>query len=378
MKKIEVFDEDNSIIVDDQYDHTTIDFYPDEKKFDLSSSVKNDVFYNNAKYEYKISTNPLEVYIRLLERSSEPPMEYSVKDGVVLESELKKSRFSQVERIANLKKEIEWNKVELSNWYEVVCFILSKHPEIVSDVEYKKYLRQTEQRIKDGLSKIETFLKEKDDTGLEIIEGEYGKQIQYLDNKKTEKNKDIKDFSKYYEENIEKPLFTKGGSNYCGISEYEFRSSGEVLNYIDDLLNNKKTNSSINENTNKQQEKTFWLGYIWTIIVNLVTIGIAFGIYSQVSGNFEVIVISVLILIYLSIQGFFISYGNTNVNQILYLNSEFQRIRKLLKDTPNKTEMDEMQEAKKKVEKEKVKMLINTIALFILFLIAVCYLLGAL
>jgi|GEM_PF-5542408 len=90
MKTVEIFDEENSIVIDDQYTTDTLEFFPDKKIFEISSSIKDDAFYNYIKYEYKISANPIKLEYRLTERSYKPPKEYAVKDGVVLESEITK------------------------------------------------------------------------------------------------------------------------------------------------------------------------------------------------------------------------------------------------------------------------------------------------
>lgn len=61
------------------------------------------------------------------------------------------------------------------------------------------------------------------------------------------------------------------------------------------------------------EKKNYWeyLGYDWTVIVNLITIGVVFAIYGSIYEGFEVIVISLLILIYLSFQSFSMIYGKT-------------------------------------------------------------------
>ena len=48
-------------------------FFPENKKFNLRRSIKNDCLYFDSSFEYKITTNPTEIYIRLLEDFSEPP-----------------------------------------------------------------------------------------------------------------------------------------------------------------------------------------------------------------------------------------------------------------------------------------------------------------
>ena len=56
------------------------------------------------------------------------------------------------------------------------------------------------------------------------------------------------------------------------------------------------------------------------------------------------------------------------------LDAEFKRIRRLLKDEPNEYETEEIQEAKKKVDKAMVKMYINAGFIFIIYLIVLFYL----
>lgn len=121
-----------------------------------------------------------------------------------------------------------------------------------------------------------------------------------------------------------------------------------------------------------------WLGYIWTVIVNLITIGVVIAIYDNVYGNFETIVVSLLILIYLGFQSFSMIYGKTTAETAFALDGEFKRIRRLLKDEPDEYEAEEIQEAKKKVDKAMVKMYINAAFLFIIYLIALFSLFGAL
>ncbi len=121
-----------------------------------------------------------------------------------------------------------------------------------------------------------------------------------------------------------------------------------------------------------------WLGYAWTIVINLITIGVVLAIYDNVYASFETIVVSLLILIYLSFQSFSMIYGKTTAETAFALDGEFKRVRKLLKDEPNEYGAEEIQEAKKKVDKAMVKMYINAAFLFIIYLIALSQLFGAL
>lgn len=270
MRKIEIIDEENSIIIDNQYDTTDFTFYPEDKKFYVGRSVKDDCFFSNQIIEYKISTDPIEIQMRTLESSSEPPKEYSIKDGVVLESELKKEKMLAFfpDRVKNLKKDVEWNAVPLLGGYcEVNLYILSKHPEIISKENYRKFLRQTEERIKIGLSKIEKYLKENKKSGLKVIDGEYGRTIMYPDYKPTSEEEDKKKFN--IKEEVYKNLFNEKSSNYCGLSEEEFIGSLETLEYLDKILNKKEVFSAPIEKEEHKGNNAKWIA---VIVISLVAL----------------------------------------------------------------------------------------------------------
>lgn len=133
------------------------------------------------------------------------------------------------------------------------------------------------------------------------------------------------------------------------------------------------------------EKKSYWkyLGYAWTVIVNLITIGVVLGIYSNLYQSFEVIVVSLLILIYLSIQAFAMTYGSATIDTTFSTIFEFQRIRKLVQknqidEDEEKNEREEMQEARKKADKAKIKMYINAGFAFIIYIIALFHIFGAL
>lgn len=133
------------------------------------------------------------------------------------------------------------------------------------------------------------------------------------------------------------------------------------------------------------EKKNYWeyLGYTWTVIVNLITISVVLGIYSNLYQSFEVIVVSLLILIYLSIQTFVMTYGNATIDTVFSMNFEFQRLRKLVQKNQinqdeEENEREEIQEARKKVDKAKIKMYINAGFAFIIYIIALFHIFGAL
>lgn len=357
MKTVEILNEENLITITDGYEgcyETSVEVFPETKIFKIDNSVTDDCINHYQTYEYKISSDPIEMRVRLIESYSRTP-EYSisVKDGVVLEAEGR----------TDLRKQVEWSKIELFGNYEINLFILSKHPEIISHIEYRKLLRTTEQRINAALAKIEQTIKEKDNKGLEIFEGEYGKTIRHADEKKSKK------WSENEEGNLYKQLFESESPNYCGISQYEFSESSNILKHIDNLLNPKET-SSPESMVDKKKNYGKWLGYALNVTINLVTIGVVLGIYSKLYEDFEIIVTSILILIYLSLQSYFMVYSNG----LLGLSTEFKRIRKLLKDEPSKEE----KEMDKNIGPAMMKMYINAGFSSIIYLIALFHLFGAL
>ncbi len=133
------------------------------------------------------------------------------------------------------------------------------------------------------------------------------------------------------------------------------------------------------------ETKNYWkyLGYVWAVIINLITLGVVIAIYSSLYDSFEIISISILILIYLSIQTFAMTYGNATIENVFLMHAEFERLRKLLRkndemEEDEEFEKEEIKEARKKTNKAKVKMYINAGFAFIIYVIAIFNLLGAL
>lgn len=281
-KKVEIYDEDNSIVIDDDFDTTDFTFYPENKKFTVSQSIKNDCFYNKQTIEYKISANPIEIYMRTLESSHEPPLEYSIKDGVVLESELQKKDMIFPDRIEKLKKEVEWQKISLLGHFEVNLYILSKHPEIIAKEDYRRFLRQSMEKIKIGVIKVEEAVKT-DSHSLQFHIGDYGKSIWYPSNRLEKKERDEywalpeekRKETRYakkldYVEKFNDLLFKEDSLKYIGISDYEFKTSGEILDYIEKLLNKKETLQQKEPSEKMTKTKGFFLSLLLTLFLSWV------------------------------------------------------------------------------------------------------------
>ncbi len=249
-RSVEILEDENSIVIDEEYDVIGFEFFPQEKKFKITDSIKDDPHHNYLTYEYKISAIPTEIYIRLLESSHTPPEGYSVRDGVVLESEIIKR--GPAHDLENLKRQVEWHKANfIWGHFEIDFFILSRHPEIISPEDYRKFLRQSVERIKKGVAKVEEAVK-KDDHDLQIHSYDSGKGIWYTESESEKKEseaywdlpKEKRDQSTYgkklkYVENFNESLFSETSSSYISISENEFRNSDEIVDHIQKLLDKK-------------------------------------------------------------------------------------------------------------------------------------------
>jgi len=237
--KIEIFEEDgnNVLSLDDKYADFTIDIYPDSKTYESRMRLKDDVYYRTEKFEYRIKTDPIGIEKRLVERVDEPPEEYKVKDGVVLESEIaKNNKFLRGDFVDGLKKEVEWHEDWIGN--PISMYILSKHSEIISPEDYRRYLRQLSERVKTAILKIEKAL-ESDKTKLQIIDDEFGLGVWYpkdkLDKLEDEELEKLREHATKFQE----VLFNEKDEKYVGLSEGEFRSSKDILENIEAFLNKK-------------------------------------------------------------------------------------------------------------------------------------------
>jgi hypothetical protein len=242
--RIEIFeeDDDSSLMFEDEYTEYTIAVDPGSKTYQSKMSRKDDVYYRTQKFEYRICTTPVRVEVRLLERLDEPPPDrYAVKDGVVLESEiLARSRdilASMTKRfIADLKKEVEWRGVWVGD--PVSMYLLSKHSDIISPDDYRRYLRQLSEKIKIGTQKVEQAL-ESDEMGLQVTD-EYedsGRTIWYPMEKQDQmSDNEIKKALEHHHK-IQKRLFDEKSKEYVGISESEFKNGKKILEHIETFLN---------------------------------------------------------------------------------------------------------------------------------------------
>lgn len=125
-----------------------------------------------------------------------------------------------------------------------------------------------------------------------------------------------------------------------------------------------------------------YLGYIWIVISNLIALFVAFAIFGSTYSSFETIVFSLLILIYINLISFSGIYGQTKVKEVLMMHEEFKKMRKLLKEDVSEDdeifEQEDLKNAKEKAKQNEIKFYINAGFMFIIYIIVLWNLLGAL
>ena len=133
------------------------------------------------------------------------------------------------------------------------------------------------------------------------------------------------------------------------------------------------------------------LKYVWTIIVNIITLIIACEIFSVANDSFESVVLAVLVLIYLSIEVFMELYGLSQLEFLTAFSEELKIIKGLITKQTSRAELiqgantideimaipqetDEDKEARQAVEKKKntamIKFYINIAFQCVIYFIA--------
>ena len=125
-----------------------------------------------------------------------------------------------------------------------------------------------------------------------------------------------------------------------------------------------------------------YLPYIWTVVTNLIALLIVFAIFDAVYGSFETIILSLLVLIYISLVSLAGGFGQTKMREILVTNQEFKRLRRLLKEEQSEDEVldenEDVENAKAQMKKVQAKFYINSGFNLFIFTIAIINLLGSL
>lgn len=120
------------------------------------------------------------------------------------------------------------------------------------------------------------------------------------------------------------------------------------------------------------------LGYVWAVIINLITLFVVFSILSVADTSFEKIVLCFLVLIYLQIISISSVWSFQQLDFTGALYEEFKRIRHLLKEGTDEYEEEQAKEFKSKKDNITVTFYINAFFNFIIYVIIILNLLGAL
>lgn len=182
-----------------------------------------DTIYWKKLYEYRIDEH--EVLCRLIESEFEDagsPKEHDVRDGVVQESEIRaRDKYTKFawknaeDDIAELKTEVEWQKMEPNVLEGFKYFILSKK---LPKPDARRYFRQELERLKIGTAR---FFKEAEKYGLEPDESSL-ERFRVADGKSRPSNEEMKRLDDLC------PSF--------GITRLEFESGKKLTALLEKLL----------------------------------------------------------------------------------------------------------------------------------------------
>lgn len=117
--------------------------------------------------------------------------------------------------------------------------------------------------------------------------------------------------------------------------------------------------------------------YIWAVIEGLIKINIILSIYSNIYGIFEIIVVSILILIYIESQWHFLDIMDAIIHFDKALGFEFRWINKLLKKEEVK-ENEDRQKFKEFLDKKMILVCIRGVILSVIVAIVLYNLLKTL
>jgi hypothetical protein len=123
-------------------------------------------------------------------------------------------------------------------------------------------------------------------------------------------------------------------------------------------------------------EKLFvFLGYVWRVVFNLIQLLVVLYILDKVKGDFQVIVVAVLGIIYATIRtiGFGLALSFINTGQAL--EREFKRLRHLLNDQLIEEDEVELVEQKTQAKRLIAKSYIDMVSVSIIWLFCVVSLL---
>lgn len=117
--------------------------------------------------------------------------------------------------------------------------------------------------------------------------------------------------------------------------------------------------------------------YIWRVLNNLVLIVLVWAILGTLHTRLEVLLVSILGLIYTAVRGVGLGQGYSLMLLGTGLDAEFRRIRFLLKAPPEQYEKEALVEMERKQSHAMAFLFINSVGLTIVSLLCLYFLLTA-
>ena len=197
------------------------------KQFTISQTNSDTHSWFYSVHEYKFDQT--DVYERTIEKWADragDPKEYEIKDNVVLESEICERDEGAVfrmnkpeEKIDKLKQEIAWRKL---TFRPQAYFILSRHQEHLPPGFFRSFMRNEQERIKNGIRRLKESFTE---PGWELTETDEGWDLMYPENK--DSDQEIEAATKYAER------MTDEGLQPYGLAYIDVWHGKEILASID-------------------------------------------------------------------------------------------------------------------------------------------------
>lgn len=127
---------------------------------------------------------------------------------------------------------------------------------------------------------------------------------------------------------------------------------------------------------NKRRSDFVWskssiIGYLWDIVINIIVVFVVLGIYSTIYSSSDIIIVSILILIYLRIVSVVPGLGQSMLRTRLINYWQTAEILKKLGKEDREEDRSGVEELEFLLEKAEYKYYISSIFNFIIFIIVI-------